>query len=163
MEAIEIFNIIQSKYKHNILRSELIEQFNTIQADIIFQNGRKVHIWRAKGDRLNESVITFWEVDGNTILYRTTVANFDMNEFDSIISGESFSIDDIVASNGHSWKSYAEKLGQNPSNFKRQLVKKIDQLNHWLSPLNLQIQIAPKGESGNKKEKKKIRTTEASV
>lgn len=42
------------------------------------------------------------------------------------------------------WKDYAESIDQNPSNFKRQLYKKIDQLNHWLSPLNLQIKIAPK-------------------
>lgn len=45
---------------------------------------------------------------------------------------------------GHTWKSYAENIGQNPSNFKRQLVKKVEKLNSWLSPLNLQIQIIPK-------------------
>ena len=56
---------------------------------------------------------------------------------------------------GYTWKSYAEVLGQNPSNFKRQLIKKVDQLNNWLAPLNLQIQIAPKGESGEEKRKEK--------
>lgn len=51
----------------------------------------------------------------------------------------------------NSWREYAESIGQNPSNFKRQLVKKMDQLNHWLSPLNLQIQIAPKGRKRGEK------------
>lgn len=53
-------------------------------------------------------------------------------------------IDKEIKQSGHTWKSYAESIGQNPSNFKRQLLKKIDQLNNWLSPLNLQIQIGTK-------------------
>lgn len=155
MDAIHVFKIIKEKYAHNILRSEQIEQFGTIQADIIFQNGRKLTIWKTDLPNQHESIVTFWEVDGNTKLYQSTIANFDIDELDSIISTQSFSFDDIIGGSGHTWKSYAEKIGQNPSNFKRQLLKKVDQLNHWLSPLNLQIQIAPKGESGEEKRKEK--------
>jgi len=53
-------------------------------------------------------------------------------------------IDKEIKESGHTWKSYAESIGQNSSNFKRQLIKKVDLLNKWLSPLSLQIQIAPK-------------------
>ena len=62
-------------------------------------------------------------------------------------------IDNQIKSSGHTWKSYAESIGQNPSNFKRQLIKNIEKINHWLSPLNLQVQIAPKGKSGEEKRK----------
>ncbi|MEC7753811.1 MAG: hypothetical protein VYB44_07260 [Bacteroidota bacterium] len=61
----------------------------------------------------------------------------------------------IKSAGFNSWKDYAESIGQNPSNFKRQLIKNIEKLNKWLSPINLQIQIAPKGESGAGKRKEK--------
>lgn len=64
-------------------------------------------------------------------------------------------IDKEIKESGQTWKSYAESIGQNPSNFKRQLIKHVEKLNAWLSPLNLQIKIAPKGESGEEKRKEK--------
>jgi hypothetical protein len=64
-------------------------------------------------------------------------------------------IDKEIREAGHTWKSLSELLGENPSNFKRKLVQNIDKINSWLEPLNLQIQIAPKSEGGEKKIKEK--------
>jgi hypothetical protein len=66
-----------------------------------------------------------------------------------------FMIDKEVKEAGHTWKSLSELIGENPSNFKRKLLQNIDKLNRWLEPLNLQIQIAPKSESGEEKNKRK--------
>jgi hypothetical protein len=64
-------------------------------------------------------------------------------------------IDKEIREAGHTWKSLSELLGENPSNFKRKLVQNIEKLNKWLEPLNLQIQIAPKSEGGEGKNKRK--------
>jgi len=64
-------------------------------------------------------------------------------------------IDKEIKQSSHTWKSYAESIGQNPSNFKRQLIKNIEKLNGWLSPLDLQIKIVPKGERKEEKRKEK--------
>jgi hypothetical protein len=64
-------------------------------------------------------------------------------------------IDKEIREAGHTWKSLSELLGENPSNFKRKLIQNIDKINGWLNPLNLQIQIAPKSESGKEKIKEK--------
>jgi hypothetical protein len=60
-------------------------------------------------------------------------------------------LDRKIKESGYTWKSYSEFLGENPSNFKRKLIQNIDKINKWLDPLNLQIQIAPKSESGEEK------------
>lgn len=62
-----------------------------------------------------------------------------------------FMIDKEIKQSGYTWKSLSELLGENPSNFKRKLIQNIDKLNIWLDPLNLEIQIAPKIESGEEK------------
>jgi hypothetical protein len=64
-------------------------------------------------------------------------------------------IDKEIREAGHTWKSLSELLGENPSNFKRKLIQNIEKLNKWLEPLNLQIQIAPKSEGREEKNKKK--------
>jgi hypothetical protein len=53
-------------------------------------------------------------------------------------------IDKEIKKSGHTWKSYSELLGENPSNFKRKLIWNIDKINRWLSPLNLEIIIRQK-------------------
>jgi predicted phosphoadenosine phosphosulfate sulfurtransferase len=64
-------------------------------------------------------------------------------------------LDQKLKQSGHTWQSYSKLLGENPSNFKRKLLQNIDKINNWLEPLNLQIQVVPKVESGEKKIKEK--------
>jgi hypothetical protein len=53
-------------------------------------------------------------------------------------------IDKKIKNSNHTWKSYSELLGENPSNFKRKLFWNIDKINRWLSPLNLELVIREK-------------------
>jgi hypothetical protein len=53
-------------------------------------------------------------------------------------------IDEQIKQSGETWKSYSERLGENPSNFKRKLLWNIDKINKWLSPLNLILVIKQK-------------------
>jgi len=46
-------------------------------------------------------------------------------------------------------------IGEDNKNFKRKLIQNIDKVNSWLSPINLQIQIAPKRKSVQKERKEK--------
>ena len=64
-------------------------------------------------------------------------------------------IDKEIKQAGHTWKSLSEFLGENPSNFKRKLLQNIEKLNRWIEPLGLEIQIAPKTEGGEGKNKRK--------
>jgi hypothetical protein len=55
-----------------------------------------------------------------------------------------FMIDEQIKQSGETWKSYSERLGENPSNFKRKLLWNIDKINKWISPLNLELVIREK-------------------
>lgn len=45
---------------------------------------------------------------------------------------------------GHTWKSYAESIGKDPSNFKRTLIENIKRMNSWIEPLGLEVTITKK-------------------
>lgn len=54
-------------------------------------------------------------------------------------------IDFEVKKQFRSWTAFANSQGENPSNFKRKILRNIERLNIWLAPLGLEIKVSAKG------------------
>ena len=114
MKAQKIFEQVKKQHSDIILNAEIIEQFGTIQADIKFESKRTLRIWQA-ANPVNESDVVFWENDGNTKLYQSTVEFFDMDEFEKMLIQTPIIINQVVASyrrkSNISQKELSERIG----------------------------------------------------
>ena len=114
MKTKEIFEQVKKLHSDIILNAEIIEQFGTIQADIKFESKRTLRIWQG-ANPVDESDVTFWENDGNTKLYKSTVEFFDMYEFEKMLIPKPVVINQVVASYRKkanvSQKELSEKIG----------------------------------------------------